>query len=206
VIGMVGLMEDVRRVITPGFKKAGDVIALLGTTEDDLSNSEYVVSVGGITTAEIVASGNVPKLDLDRELAVQRACLEAADRGLLAAAHDCADGGLAVALAELCFSSLGRDAIGAQVNLDGALNATAQLFSESPSRIIISFDPTATDSIRAIAERHNAPFTILGYAGGTQLQIAVNDEAAITVAVADLEATWRNALSRSLKAEALVAS
>jgi phosphoribosylformylglycinamidine synthase len=206
VIGMVGLMEDVRRVITPGFKKAGDVIALLGTTEDDLSNSEYAVAVGGVTTAEIVRSGNVPKLDLDRELAVQRACLEAAEGGLLASAHDCADGGLAVALAELCFSSQGHDAIGARVDLTGELNATEQLFSESPSRIIISFDPTATDSIRAITERHNAPFTILGHVGGTQLQIAVNDEAAINAAVADLESTWRNALSRSLKAEALVAS
>src|SRR6185369_915099 len=153
VIGMVGLMEDVRRVITPGFKKAGDVIALLGTTEDDVANSEYAVTVGGATTAEIVASGKVPNLDLQRELAVQRACLEAAEAGLLASAHDCADGGLAIALAELCFSSQGRDAIGAQVELSSALNITAELFSESPSRIIISFDPNSTDAVRAIAER-----------------------------------------------------
>ena len=206
VIGMVGLMEDVRRVITPGFKKEGDVIALLGRTEDDLSNSEYAVSVGGNTTAEIVASGNVPKLDLDREVAVQHACLEAAERGLLASAHDCADGGLAVALAELCFSSLGRDAIGAQINLDGSLHATAQLFSESPSRIIVTFDLPFLDDVRAVAKKHNAPFKIIGEVGGQELQIAVNSEAAVTAAVADLEATWRNALSRSLKAEALVAS
>jgi phosphoribosylformylglycinamidine synthase len=206
VIGMVGLMEDVRRVITPGFKKAGDVIALLGTTEDDLSNSEYAVSVGGVTTAEIVAGGQVPKLDLQRELAVQRACFEAAEGGLLASAHDCADGGLAVALAELCFSSLGRDAIGAQVDLGGAINTTAALFSESPSRIIVSFGPNSTDAVRAIAQRHNAPFAVLGHVGGTQLQLTVNGEPAVDAAVADLEATWRNALSRSLKAEALVAS
>src|SRR6185369_7473251 len=206
VIGMVGLMEDVRRVITPGFKKAGDVIALLGTTEDDLANSEYAVTVGEVTAAEIIASGNVPNLDLQRELAVQRACLEAAEAGLLASAHDCADGGLAIALAELCFSSLGRDAIGAQVDLNGgALNITAELFSESPSRIIISFDPNSTDALRAIAERYNAPFAILGHVGGTQLQITVNGEPAVSAAVDALESTWRNALSRSLKAEALVA-
>src|SRR5690348_1269554 len=82
VIGMVGLMEDVRRTITPGFKKSGDVIALLGRTEDDLSNSEYAMSVGGITAAEVIANGKVPQLDLNRELAVQHACLEAADFGL----------------------------------------------------------------------------------------------------------------------------
>ncbi|HJT65721.1 MAG TPA: phosphoribosylformylglycinamidine synthase subunit PurL [Pyrinomonadaceae bacterium] len=206
VIGMVGLMEDVRRVITPGFKKPGDVIALLGTTEDELSNSEYAVTVGGVTSAEIVASGTVPNLDLDRELAVQHACVEAVESGLVASAHDCADGGLAVALAESCFSSLGRDAIGAQVNLDGALNTTAQLFSESPSRIIISFDLASIDAVRAVVEKHKAPFTIIGEVSGQELQIAVNGEVVVTAAVADLESTWRNALSRSLKAEALVTS
>jgi len=206
VIGMVGLMEDVRRVITPGFKKQGDVIALLGTTQDDLSNSEYAVSVGGLTTKEIVASGNVPHLDLTREVAVQRACLQAAERGLLAAAHDCADGGLAIALAELSFSSLGRDAIGAAVEVTGPLTTTAHLFSESPSRIIVSFDPVVTDEVRAIANDNNVPFTILGQAGGTELRIAVNGHTAVTASVADLESTWRNALSRSLKAETLVAS
>src|SRR5688500_10685889 len=107
VIGMVGLMEDVRRVVQRGFKKEGDVIALLGTTQDDLSMSEYAVSVVGVTTAEIAAAGKVPELDMERELAVQKACLEAAEGGLLLSAHDCSDGGLAVTLAESCFSSLG---------------------------------------------------------------------------------------------------
>src|SRR6476646_1994896 len=77
VIGMVGLLEDVRRVVPPGLKKEGDVIALLGTTQDDLSISEYAVSVGGLTSAEVVGNGTVPVLDLEREIAVQKACLEA---------------------------------------------------------------------------------------------------------------------------------
>ncbi|HEV2837012.1 MAG TPA: AIR synthase-related protein, partial [Pyrinomonadaceae bacterium] len=205
VIGMVGLMEDVRRVITPGFKKEGDVIALLGTTADDLLNSEYAVSIGGVTTEEIVGNGKVPELDLKREVAVQEACLEAAEAGLLASAHDCSDGGLAVALAELCFSSLGKDAIGAEVDLVGDLSERALLFSESPSRIIISFDASATESIRRIASAHNAPLTILGTVGGTQLLVKVNGTHVLSAAVTDLESTWRNALSQSLKAEALAA-
>jgi phosphoribosylformylglycinamidine synthase len=206
VIGMVGLMEDVRRVITPGFKKEGDVIALLGVTQDDLSNSEYAVSVGGLTAAEVIAGGTVPQLDLTVEAAVQQACLEAAEAGLLASAHDCADGGLAVALAELCFSSLGKEAIGANVDLKGTLNATMLLFSESPSRIIISVDPGSLDSIRQICATHNVRFEVLGEVSGTQLNISVNNVPTITAAVADLESTWRNALLRSLKAEALVTS
>ena len=205
VIGMVGLMEDVRRVITPGFKKSGDVIALLGTTHDDLANSEYAVAVAGVTTAEIVANGIVPELDLSRELAVQQATLEAAEAGLLTSAHDCADGGLAVALAESCFSSLGREAMGAEVDLKGALNATALLFSESPSRIVISFEPSALESIRQIAAAHNAPLDVLGTVSETQLTIRFDGNELINVEVADLESTWRNALYRSLKAEAIVA-
>jgi phosphoribosylformylglycinamidine synthase len=201
VIGMVGLIEDVRRVVTPGFKKEGDMIALLGTTQDDLSMSEYAVSVAGVTTTEIAAAGKVPELDLDRERSVQNACLEAAEADLLLSAHDASDGGLAVALAESCFSSLGREALGAEVNLAGTVGATALLFSESPSRIIVSFDPSNASAVREIAERNNVPFVILGSVMGTRLTIKVNDKDAIDAQVSELEAAWRSALSDKLQAE-----
>jgi phosphoribosylformylglycinamidine synthase II len=201
VIGMIGLIEDVRRVVSPGFKKSGDVIALLGTTQDDLSMSEYAVSIAGVTTAEIAAAGKVPELDMERELAVQKACLEAAEAGLLTSAHDCADGGLAVTLAEACFSSLGRDAIGADVDLKGEPDPTALLFSESPSRIVISFDSADARTVQQIAERNNAPFAIIGRVGGTHLTINVNGQEAVAIEVSQLESTWRNALSGKLQAE-----
>ena len=180
VIGMVGLIEDVRRVVSPGFKKEGDVIALLGTTHDE---------------------GDVPTLDFDRELAVQRACLAAAEAGLLLSAHDCSDGGLAVALAESCFSSLGREAIGADVNLEGALDSTTHLFSESPSRIVISFDPAEAGAVRDIAQSNDALFAILGRVGGHRLIINVNGAEAVATDVSNLETAWRTALSGKLQAE-----
>ena len=201
VIGMVGLVEDVRRVVTPGFKKEGDVIAMLGTTQDDLSMSEYAVSVAGVTTAEIAAAGKVPALDLERERAVQQACLEAAEAGLLLFAHDCSDGGLAVALAESCFSSLGRNATGAEVELSGSLGPTALLFSESPSRIIVSFDASDVSAVQEIAERNNAPFAIIGRVGGSRLTIAVNGDEMIAAEVSELETPWRVSLSAKLQAE-----
>ena len=201
VIGMVGLVEDVRRVVTPGFKKSGDLIALLGVTEDDLSMSEYAVSLLGVKTAEITAAGVVPKLDLERELSVQKACLEAAEAGLLLAAHDCADGGLAVALSELCFSSLGRDSIGAEVNLSGTLAPAALLFSESPSRIIVSFDPADAKAVEEIATRNGAPFAILGSVNGSSLRVAVNGEEVVNAEVSDLETAWRGALAERVHAE-----
>ena len=201
VIGMVGLIEDVRRSIQPGFKNDGDVIALLGTTEDDLAMTEYAVSIGGVTTAEITAAGKVPSLNMERELAVQQACLEAAEAGLLTSAHDCSDGGLVVALAESSFSSLGREAIGAQVDLEGTLSPTSLLFSESPSRIIVCFERSAASAIEDIARRHNAPFKLLGQVGGKSLVVAVDGREVVNMGLADLESTWRNALSRKLQAE-----
>jgi phosphoribosylformylglycinamidine synthase len=186
VIGMVGLIEDVRRVVLPGFKKEGDIIALLGTTQNDLVNP-------------------VPHLDLDRELAVQKACLEAAEAGLLLSAHDCSDGGLAVTLAESCFSSLGRDAIGAEVDLKGEIGPTALLFSESPSRIVISFEAADAHTVQEIAERSNAPFAILGRVGGDELKITVDGTEVVTASVSKLEEVWRTALSTKLQTEVVAA-
>ena len=74
VIGMIGLIEDVLRTVQPGFKKEGDVIMLLGETNDDLSISEYAATVSGLTTDELVATGRVPQIDLLKERAVQEAC------------------------------------------------------------------------------------------------------------------------------------
>jgi phosphoribosylformylglycinamidine synthase len=206
VIGMVGLIEDVRRVVQRGFKQQGDVVALLGRTQDDLSISEYAVTIRGLTTAELTAAGRVPQIDLERERAVQEACLQAAEAGLLHSAHDCSDGGLAVALAECCFSSLNVAASGAAVDLTGALTIASLLFSESPSRIIISFAAGSQGAIEQIAASQNCPFTILGGVKGTRLSIRANAVEAIEVAVAELENVWRNSLANKLRAEAMAAS
>jgi phosphoribosylformylglycinamidine synthase len=199
VIGMVGLINDVRRVVQPGFKQAGDIIALLGTTEDDLSLGEYAAVIEGRTTDEMIREGRVPRLDLERERAVQDACLRAAEAGLLNSAHDCADGGLAVALAESCFSSLNHAASGAQVELHGALSHSAHLFSESPSRIIISFAPQAAGQIEEIAANALCPLTHLGHVGTDQLRITADGEELISLSVNELEQAWRSSLGAALQ-------
>jgi phosphoribosylformylglycinamidine synthase len=205
VIGMVGLVEDVRRVLQPGFKQEGDLIALLGVTADDLTMSEYSVTVEGRSVAELIALGEVPAIDLNRERAVQQACLEAAEAGLLQSAHDCSDGGLGISLAESCFSSLNREALGADLKLSGTLSTSCSLFAESPSRIVVSFDPAQQEAVAGIAKQHEVPFAILGSAGGKQLRIAVNEEVVIDQPVADLENAWRNALPEKLEAQAMAA-
>jgi phosphoribosylformylglycinamidine synthase len=207
VIGMVGLIEDVRRVIQHGFKSSGDIIALLGVTNDDLSISEYAATIEGRTTDEMIREGRVPALDLELEKSVQETCLRAAESGLLRSAHDCSDGGLSIALAECCFSSLNREAIGAEVDLTGGtLSSVAQLFSESPSRIIVSFNEDALSQIKEIAGRANCPFTILGRTGGERLSIKADGEVVVSLTVAELEAAWRNSLASKLHAEVVTAA
>jgi phosphoribosylformylglycinamidine synthase len=199
VIGMVGLINDVRRVIQPGFKAEGDLIALLGTTEDDLSLSEYRVVIEERSVAEMILEGRVPVLDLERERAVQEACLRAAEAGLLRSAHDCADGGLAIALAELCFSSLNRACLGADVDVPGALSIEAQLFSESPSRIIISFDEAMHGQIKEIAESAGCTFSLLGRVNADRLRITASGAEAINLRSDELERAWRASLGAQLQ-------
>jgi phosphoribosylformylglycinamidine synthase len=207
VIGMVGLIEDVRRVVQHGFKAEGDIIALLGTTGDDLSISEYAATIEGRTTAGMIAEGRVPVLDLEREKGVQETCLRAAEGGLLRSAHDCSDGGLAVALAECCFSSLNREAVGAEVDLTGgALSLRARLFSESPSRIIVSFTEAALGQMEEIAAGENCPLTVLGRTGGDHLSITADGAEVVCLPLPELEAAWRTSLASKLRAEAMTAA
>ncbi|MEK6282468.1 MAG: phosphoribosylformylglycinamidine synthase subunit PurL [Acidobacteriota bacterium] len=205
VIGMIGLVEDVRRVVQPGFKKEGDLIALLGLTSDDLTISEYAAVVEDATTDEMLAHGSVPKIDLQLEAAVQDACLEGAEAGLLASAHDCSDGGLAVALAECCFASLNRPGLGADVSLPDGLPSASALFSESPSRIIISFAEQSLADVKTIAGRARSPFNVIGKVGGSRLRINLGDDELVSTDVTEMESVWRSSLSKKLEAEVMAA-
>jgi len=207
VIGMVGLIDDVKRVVQPGFKNPGDFIALLGATREDLSVSEYGAMMAGSSPAVNERAGalKVPALDLEAELAVQTACLRAAENGLLRSAHDCSDGGLAVALAECCFSSLNREAFGADIDITGDYDLATRLFSETPSRIIISFDQALLGDIEEIVAAAGCSMTLLGNVGSDRLRIESDGEEVIQLDVAEMENAWRSALKQKLQAEAMAA-
>lgn len=147
----------------------------------------------------------VPQIDLDAELAVQTACLRAAAAGLLRSAHDCSDGGLAVALAECCFSSLNRPGVGAEIDITGDLDVATLLFSETPSRIILSLDPSALSNIEEIAAAAGCPMTLLGSVGSDLLRIKSDGKALIEIKVAEMETAWRSSLKDKLQAEAMAA-
>ena len=199
VIGMVGILDDARRIVTQGFKTEGDLIALLGATnDDDLSVSEYAASCRKISTEEMIESGAVPKLDLEIEKSVQQTVIALAENCLIKSAHDCADGGLSVAIAESCFSSLNRKAVGAQIEIsDPNLSVEKQLFVESPSRIVISLAPENLEKVKEIVG--GCPFQIIGKVAGKNLKIKSNGETAISASIAALENIWRCALENCLE-------
>ncbi|HEX2223408.1 MAG TPA: phosphoribosylformylglycinamidine synthase subunit PurL [Thermoanaerobaculia bacterium] len=206
VVGMVGLIEDVRRVVTQGFKREGHLVALVGTAAggEDLSASEYAATVRGQTVGQMIAAGaRVPSLDLARERAVQGAVLLAAEEGLLQSAHDCSDGGLAVALAESCFSSLGRASLGASVELGGELSPAAALFGETPSRVLVSFEEAQRTRLERIAAQAGAPLKVIGRVGGARLSVKAGGREHISQDVAELEALWRGSLGARLQVEVI---
>ena len=197
-IGMVGLLEDVRKLITHGFKSEGDLIAILGTTGDDLAASEYAQTILGLTTDQLIANGELPEIDLNLEKRVQQTLLKLADEFLLKSAHDCSDGGLAVTIAESCFASLNRQRIGAEIDLKNEnLSAESFLFGETPSRIVISFAPENTEKVKEIVG--NCPFEIVGKVSDADLKIKINNEEKISASIDRLETIWKTALEDKLK-------
>ena len=183
---VVGLVPDVQKTATPAWKQEGHEIALLGVCTGELGGSEYLAMRGK-------TAGLPPRLDLAREKAVQEAVRRLVREGLVASAHDCAEGGIAVALAECCVMGDGPK-LGARVRIEGEARKDALLFAEDPSRVLVSYDPARRDEIRAIAESVGAPFTVLGTVGGDALVI----DGALSVSVAALSDAWRNGFTRAL--------
>jgi phosphoribosylformylglycinamidine synthase len=182
-IGMVGLMDDCARNARSGFAQAGDKVALIGGVgAGHIGGSEYLRVVHGKT------AGLPPPLDFAREKAVQKAVRDCVRAGAVRAAHDCSDGGLAVALAEMCFAN----ELGCRVMLKSSSRADALLFGEDASRILVSYAEGNQGSVQAICKAAGAPFEEIGQVGGTSLVI----EGLLDARVAELQEAWSTAIPR----------
>jgi phosphoribosylformylglycinamidine synthase len=198
VIGMVGLIEDSRYVTTQWFKHEDRAIILLGATEDDLGASEYAL----VTRGRV--EGRVPRLDLELERRAQDACLKIIQAGLVESAHDCSDGGLSIAIAESAFSSYRKEAVGCEINIEGDLTQAALMFSETPSRIVLSAGAHNADKILEIARAHNVSAKVIGHTGGDRLMINVNGQNIVNRTVAEVELAWRGVLPQMLEVSSLI--
>ncbi|MBN2199650.1 MAG: phosphoribosylformylglycinamidine synthase subunit PurL [Candidatus Aminicenantes bacterium] len=193
VIGVLGVIEDIALMTTPGFKAEGEVILLLGRNKPELGGSDY------LKTIHRTEAGPCPEIDLDLERRVHEAVIEAGRRGLLRSAHDASSGGLAVCLAECAF--LSADGIGCDLDLGEEMRTDALLFGETQSRIVVTVKPENLDRLLALARKKRAPFAILGETGGTEIVFRHRDEEALRVSVAEARAAWTNALPAVFRAK-----
>jgi phosphoribosylformylglycinamidine synthase II len=159
VIGMLGLLDDYRLRLPSGFVRAGLLICVLGETFAELGGSEFADVVMG------TISGRPPALDLARERALHDLLREAAAADLVASAHDCGDGGLAVTLAEQAI--LGGH--GFVVTVPGDLPPHVVLFSESASRVVVAAAPERVEMLSDLAAAGGVPFATIGETGGPRV-------------------------------------
>ena len=194
VVGMVGLIEDVQRHCTAAFKAPGQHVVLLGPgpaqgEADGIGGSEYLKVIHGLEV------GRPPRLDLDLEVALHELLRSAIAKGLVASAHDCSEGGAAVALAEACI--LGG--IGAIIEWNAG---PASLFAEVQSRAVVTVSEGNLKALLSAAEAAAVPARLIGRTGGTYLGVRYGADLLkeFRVDVLQMEKVWRGAIPCMMKA------
>ncbi|MCY3913700.1 MAG: phosphoribosylformylglycinamidine synthase subunit PurL [Chloroflexi bacterium] len=183
VVGMLGLLEEADTSCGIGFGAAGDIVGLLGDAPPVLDGSEYLAVVHGQVAG-------APTIDLDAELAVQTVLRDLIQAGLLVSAHDCSDGGVAVAVAESAFAG----GIGVRLEVDpSAERDDVALFGEAPSRIVISAKAAAWPDVERRAAAAGVPVRALGRVGGDRLRVGPID-----VALDEAHRAWDQGLDAAL--------
>jgi phosphoribosylformylglycinamidine synthase len=197
VVGIVGILEDSSKAVRPDFRQAGYAVLLLrgaeaGDVTDmqaEFGSSEYAKEILGSVW------GFPPALELEREAALQQCLVELAAAGLLDSAHDCSEGGLAVALAECGF----LNHVGASIDLTSSdLPREFVLFGEDASRVVLSTAQENVEQIQQIALKYGVAVELLGTTAPDKLEIRVDGRMVVSAAVAELSGGWSQALERAL--------
>lgn len=181
-IGMIGLLDDYHDAISSGFREEGDVIVLLGQNCRHIEGSEY------LKVCLQINRGDAPAVDLQREKLLHDTFLKLAAEKIIKSAHDCSDGGLAVAIAESCFT--GRELRGAVIELPLKYRGDAELFGEEHSRIICTVSPQDVSLLQDICRENGQPFQIIGTTRGKRLKI----NGLIDCGISELYDLWEKAL------------
>jgi phosphoribosylformylglycinamidine synthase II len=201
-VGMIGLIEDERWITRQYFRNEGDVIFLIGAIGDEIGGSLYLKTIFG------KKAGLPPRLDFDRELAVQKFLRALIRKGVVKSAHDCSEGGLAVALAECCMS--GAEKIGARIRLPQMGGSSSQadqrldvsLFNESQSRIVVTVRSEASDLVQQEAAQAGIELTRLGSVGGSELAIE-GPEGTLSWSLDQLHEAWYSSIALALSQQDL---
>jgi phosphoribosylformylglycinamidine synthase len=188
-IAVVGTVADVRKTARAVFGQPGLEVALLGRLEA----TEGASLAGSIRVAmhDGLCKGRPAAVDYPRERAVQGACRALIAAGLVQVAHDTSEGGLAVALAEMCLGGVGWNRVGVHVEVQPAARVDQLLFGEDGGRIIVAYAPEDAAQIASIAAQHECPITLLGATGGDHMTMRTpSDAPLIDVAIEALHERW----------------
>jgi phosphoribosylformylglycinamidine synthase len=201
VLGVVGILDDVHKVAQPNFKSAGRAVVLLrGSDSGDRTDAE--IEFGSSEYAkEVLHSlwGFPPALELEREAVLQRAIVSIIQEGLAESVHDCAEGGLAAALAKCSFAH----GVGCKVNLQANdLPAECILFGEDASRILLTCDQSRLERIKQVAGEFGIGMEVLGETSLDLIEIKVDGGIAISARIAELRLPYEKSLEKALREEA----
>ena len=186
-IAVLGVMPDVARHVTQHFKNPGDAIAIVRTGKPSLAASEYADLFG-------INGGQLGAIDLTREAALVEGLVEGAEQGLIRSAHDIAEGGLAVAMAEACFNP--RAILGAEVELGRAGIDAVDFFGEGASTVILSIAPGDVGRVEELFAGRGLEFQVIGNViAEPRLKIG----AAIDESVSELQRIYEDAIPRRLR-------
>ncbi|HYN14202.1 MAG TPA: phosphoribosylformylglycinamidine synthase subunit PurL [Terriglobales bacterium] len=197
VVGVVGVIDEVEKTAGFEFRGPGRAVVLLRGTEPgdatdaeaEFGSSEYAKEIVGMVW------GFPPALELEKEAALQKCIVGLIREGLVESAHDCSDGGLAVALAESAFPN----GVGACIELaSSGLAAEFLLFGEDASRILISCAKEHVGRIQELAVEYGVSVDLLGETVSEKIEILVDGRAVVAAAVSDLKQAWGSALERAL--------
>lgn len=183
VIGMLGILDDLSKRMTPEFKNEGDLIYLVGNNRDEIGGSEIVKLYFGKIT------GDAPKLDLNEEINLQNATLELIQNSTINSAHDCSEGGLAITIAEMAMLS---DGLGAKIIV--AEPSIASIFGESQSRIVVTLQPEKEQLFLDTLRKHN----VNSYRIGQVQPNIIEFSGAFSINVNEAKNIYYNALEQKL--------
>jgi phosphoribosylformylglycinamidine synthase len=197
VLGIVGLLEDASKAMTPHFRETGRKLLLLrGSEAGDATDAE--VEFGSSEYAkEIVGEvwGFPPALELEQEAALQSCLIDVIGQGLAESAHDCSDGGLAVAAAEGCFPQN----VGARLELSSdGVPAECVLFGEDASRVLISCTAEKAGLIKEVAGKYGVAAIPVGETISEKFEVTLDGRAVVSAKVSELKQAWQSALQKAL--------